>query len=194
DTASSLEELREKEKMNIQKYNSHYIHGNGYNMTYGGEGNHGYIFTEEDKKKMSEGQRKRFENPEEKEKLALQSRNYWNDNEEAKELLDSYGVKETGLEKLIHAAYDTLGLQSYLTAGEKEVRAWTIRKGFTAPQAAGVIHTDFERGFIRAETIAFPDYIQYKGESGSKEAGKMRLEGKDYVVRDGDVMHFRFNV
>ncbi|MBU6381829.1 MAG: redox-regulated ATPase YchF [Betaproteobacteria bacterium] len=108
--------------------------------------------------------------------------------------LADMGMNEPGLNRVIRAAFTLLGLQTYFTAGPKEVRAWTIRKGFTAPQAAGVIHTDFERGFIRAETIAFPDYIQYKGESGSKEAGKMRLEGKDYVVRDGDVMHFRFNV
>ena len=85
-------------------------------------------------------------------------------------------------------------MQTYFTAGEKEVRAWTIHKGDTAPQAAGVIHTDFEKGFIRAEVIAFQDYVSLKGESGAKEAGRMRLEGKDYVVRDGDVMHFRFNV
>jgi ribosome-binding ATPase YchF (GTP1/OBG family) len=87
-----------------------------------------------------------------------------------------------------------LGLQTYFTAGEKEVRAWTVRKGSTAPQAAGVIHTDFEKGFIRAETTAYDDYVRLKGEAGAKEAGKMRLEGKDYIVRDGDVMHFRFNV
>ncbi|NCZ81642.1 MAG: redox-regulated ATPase YchF [Betaproteobacteria bacterium] len=99
--------------------------------------------------------------------------------------LADMGMNEPGLNRVIRAAFTLLGLQTYFTAGPKEVRAWTIRKGFTAPQAAGVIHTDFERGFIRAETIAFPDYIQYKGESGSKEAGKMRLEGKDYVVRDG---------
>jgi ribosome-binding ATPase len=96
--------------------------------------------------------------------------------------------------RLIRAGYDLLGLQTFFTAGEKEVRAWTIHKGDTAPQAAGVIHTDFEKGFIRAEVIAFGDYIAYKGEHGAKEAGKMRLEGKEYVVRDGDVVHFRFNV
>jgi ribosome-binding ATPase len=95
---------------------------------------------------------------------------------------------------VIRAAYKLLGLQTYFTAGEKEVRAWTIRAGFTAPQAAGVIHTDFERGFIRAEVIAFEDYIAGKGEAGAKEAGKLRLEGKAYVVREGDVMHFLFNV
>ena len=114
--------------------------------------------------------------------------------EEAGELLKSYGVTETGLMQLIHAAYDTLGLQSYLTAGPKEVRAWTIHKGWTAPQAAGVIHTDFEKGFIRVEVIAYEDFIQFKGENGAKDAGKWRLEGKDYIVQDGDVMHFRFNV
>ena len=99
-----------------------------------------------------------------------------------------------GLNRLIRAGYDLLGLQTYFTAGEKEVRAWTIHKGDTAPQAAGVIHTDFEKGFIRAEVISFADYVAHKGEVGSKEAGKMRLEGKEYVVKDGDVMHFRFNV
>ncbi|MGA0955822.1 MAG: DUF933 domain-containing protein, partial [Burkholderiaceae bacterium] len=95
---------------------------------------------------------------------------------------------------VIRAAFGLLGLQTYFTAGVKEVRAWTVRIGATAPQAAGVIHTDFERGFIRAEVIGFNDYIACKGEHGAKEAGKMRLEGKDYVVKDGDVMHFRFNV
>ena len=96
--------------------------------------------------------------------------------------------------RVINAGYALLGLQTYFTAGPKEVRAWTIRKGDTAPRAAGVIHTDFEKGFIRAEVIAFNEYIAGKGEQGAKEAGKMRLEGKDYVVKDGDVMHFRFNV
>jgi ribosome-binding ATPase len=95
---------------------------------------------------------------------------------------------------VIRTAYQLLGLQTYFTAGPKEVRAWTVRSGATAPQAAGVIHTDFEKGFIRAETIGFDDYVRYKGESGAKEAGRMRLEGRDYVVHDGDVMHFRFNV
>src|SRR5947208_23034 len=110
------------------------------------------------------------------------------------EFLESLGLHETGLDRLIHATYDLLGLQTYFTAGEKEVRAWTVRKGATAPQAAGVIHTDFEKGFIRAEVIAFDDYVKLGGEAKSKEAGKMRLEGKDYIVKDGDVMHFRFNV
>ena len=108
--------------------------------------------------------------------------------------LDDMGMKEPGLNRLIQAAYSLLGLQTYFTAGEKEVRAWTVPVGSTAPQAAGVIHTDFERGFIRAEVIGFADYMACKGEAGAKEKGKMRLEGKEYVVKDGDVMHFRFNV
>ena len=108
--------------------------------------------------------------------------------------LADMGLAEPGLNRLIRAGYQLLGLQTYFTAGVKEVRAWTIHAGDTAPQAAGVIHTDFEHGFIRAEVIAFDDFIACKGEQGAKEAGKMRLEGKDYVVRDGDVMHFRFNV
>ncbi|MCE2705570.1 MAG: redox-regulated ATPase YchF [Proteobacteria bacterium] len=111
-----------------------------------------------------------------------------------KDFLNDMGMKEPGLNRLIHAGYKLLGLQTYFTAGIKEVRAWTVPIGATAPQAAGAIHTDFERGFIRAEVISYNDFIQYKGESGSKEAGKMRLEGKDYIVKDGDVMHFRFNV
>jgi len=108
--------------------------------------------------------------------------------------LEDMGMEEPGLDRLIRAGYGLLGLQTYFTAGPKEVRAWTVPIGATAPQAAGVIHTDFERGFIRAEVIAFDDFIACKGEAGAKEKGKMRLEGKDYVVRDGDVMHFRFNV
>ncbi|MCC7327573.1 MAG: redox-regulated ATPase YchF [Burkholderiales bacterium] len=108
--------------------------------------------------------------------------------------LDDMGMTEPGLDRVIHAGYALLGLQTYFTAGPKEVRAWTIHAGDTAPQAAGVIHTDFEKGFIRAEVIAYDDFVRCKGEHGAKEAGKMRLEGKDYVVRDGDVMHFRFNV
>ena len=99
-----------------------------------------------------------------------------------------------GSSKLIKKSYDLLNLQTYFTAGEKEVRAWTIDKGMTAPQAAGVIHTDFEKGFIRAEVISFNDYSKYKNEIKVKEAGKLNIEGKDYVVNDGDVMHFRFNV
>jgi GTP-binding protein YchF len=116
------------------------------------------------------------------------------DDEEKKMFLDDMGMTEPGLDRLIHAAYDLLGLQTYFTAGEKEVRAWTVKKGATAPQAAGAIHTDFEKGFIRAEVIAYDDYVRLGGETKSKEAGKMRLEGKEYVVKDGDVMHFRFNV
>jgi GTP-binding protein YchF len=110
------------------------------------------------------------------------------------DFLKELGLAEPGLDRVIRAAYKLLGLQTYFTVGPKEVRAWTIRAGFTAPQAAGVIHTDFERGFIRAEVIAFSDYIAGKGEAGAKEAGKLRLEGKEYVVHEGDVMHFRFNV
>lgn len=116
------------------------------------------------------------------------------DDEDKAMFLAELGQEEPGLDRVIRAAYDLLGLQTYFTAGVKEVRAWTVRKGSTAPQAAGVIHTDFERGFIRAEVIAYNDYVQYKGEKGSQEAGKMRLEGKEYIVQDGDVMHFRFNV
>ena len=116
------------------------------------------------------------------------------ENEDKAVFLADMGMSEPGLDRVIHAGYQLLGLQTYFTAGEKEVRAWTVRRGATAPQAAGVIHTDFERGFIRAEVIAYDDYIACKGEQGAKEAGKMRLEGKDYIVQDGDVMHFRFNV
>ena len=114
--------------------------------------------------------------------------------DDAKELLESYGVQETGLVKLIHAAYDTLGLQSYLTAGEKEVRAWTIHKGWTAPQAAGVIHSDFERGFIAAQIVDFNDLITAGSEVKAREAGKIRTEGKTYVMQPNDVVEFRFNV
>jgi hypothetical protein len=108
--------------------------------------------------------------------------------------LEDMGMHEPGLDRVIRAGYALLGLQTYFTAGEKEVRAWTIPTGATAPQAAAVIHTDFERGFIRAEVVAYDDFVAHKGEHGAKEAGKMRLEGKEYVVHDGDVMHFRFNV
>jgi ribosome-binding ATPase YchF (GTP1/OBG family) len=114
--------------------------------------------------------------------------------EEKQVFLEDMGLNEPGLNRLVRATYDLLGLQTYFTAGPKEVRAWTVRKGSTAPQAAGVIHTDFEKGFIRAEVIAYDDYVHLDGEQGAKEAGKMRLEGKDYTVKDGDVMHFRFNV
>jgi ribosome-binding ATPase len=108
--------------------------------------------------------------------------------------LQEMGQDEPGLNRLIRAAFKLLGLQTYFTAGVKEVRAWTVPIGATAPQAAGVIHTDFERGFIRAQTIAFDDYIAFKGENGAKDAGKMRAEGKEYIVKDGDVMNFLFNV
>jgi GTP-binding protein YchF len=108
--------------------------------------------------------------------------------------LADMGLDEPGLNRVIRAGYKLLGLQTYFTAGEKEVRAWQVKKGATAPQAAGVIHTDFERGFIRAETIAYDDYIKYKGESGARDAGRLRLEGKEYIVKEGDVLHFRFNV
>jgi GTP-binding protein YchF len=110
------------------------------------------------------------------------------------EFLKDMGLDEPGLNRVIRAGYKLLGLQTYFTAGEKEVRAWQLKAGSTAPQAAGVIHTDFERGFIRAETVAFDDFIKYKGEAGAKEAGRLRLEGKDYLVREADILHFRFNV
>lgn len=113
--------------------------------------------------------------------------------EEAQSYLADLGLKETGLRRLIREAYDLLGLQTYLTAGEKEVRAWTVKKGATAPQAAGVIHTDFEKGFIRAEVINWKDFVECQGEVKAREKGLMRLEGKEYIVKDGDVMHFRFS-
>jgi GTP-binding protein YchF len=116
------------------------------------------------------------------------------DDADKTEFLADLGMDEPGLDRVIRAGYSLLGLQTYFTAGVKEVRAWTIHQGDTAPQAAGVIHTDFERGFIRAQTIAYEDFIQFKGESGAKEAGKMRAEGKEYVVKDGDVLNFLFNV
>jgi len=113
--------------------------------------------------------------------------------EERAEFLETIGLEEPGLNRLIREAYTLLGLRTYFTAGPKEARAWTIPAGATAPQSAGVIHTDFEKGFIRAETIAYDDYVRLNGEAGAREAGRMRLEGKEYVVQDGDVMHFRFN-
>ncbi len=116
------------------------------------------------------------------------------DEDEAKEFLTDFGVTESGLEKIIHTAFDKLGLQSYFTAGVMEVRAWTIPKGCKAPQAAGVIHNDFERGFIKAEVIAYEDFVTCGGELKAKEAGKLRLEGKEYIVQDGDLMNFKFNV
>ena len=116
------------------------------------------------------------------------------DADEAKEFLDELGLDEPGLNRVIRAGYKLLGLQTYFTAGVKEVRAWTVAIGATAPKAAAVIHTDFEKGFIRAETIAYQDFVDNNGEQGAKEAGKLRVEGKDYIVQDGDVLHFRFNV
>ncbi len=116
------------------------------------------------------------------------------DDEDKEIFLEEIGQEEPGLNRVIRAAYDLLGLQTYFTAGVKEVRAWTIKKGYTAPQAAGVIHTDFERGFIRAEVTAYDDYVEHKGSKGAQEAGKMRLEGKEYIMQDGDVVLFRFNV
>ncbi|MCD6259734.1 MAG: redox-regulated ATPase YchF [Helicobacteraceae bacterium] len=116
------------------------------------------------------------------------------DDAEAAEFLDELGVQESGLEQIIHKGFDKLGLMSYFTAGVKEVRAWTIRKNSTAPKAAAAIHNDFEKGFIRAEVISYDDFVTLGGEAKAKEAGKMRLEGKEYIVQDGDIMHFRFNV
>ena len=116
------------------------------------------------------------------------------DEEEKMEFLESLGAEESGLEQVIHKSFDALGLMSYFTAGVKEVRAWTIKQGDTAPQAAGVIHTDFERGFIRAEVVAYNDYIEHNGEAGAKAAGLLRVEGKNYIMKDGDVVHFLFNV
>ena len=116
------------------------------------------------------------------------------EDDERAEFLEAMGMEEPGLNIVIRAGYNLLGLQTYFTAGVQEVRAWTVKVGATAPQAAGVIHTDFEKGFIRAECVAYDDFIQYNGEAGAKEAGKWRLEGKTYIVQDGDVLHFRFNV
>lgn len=116
------------------------------------------------------------------------------EDEDKIEFLSEIGQTEPGLNRVIRAGYSLLGLQTYFTAGVKEVRAWTISKGDSAPKAAGVIHTDFEKGFIRAEVVAYNDFIQYQGEAGAKEAGRLRLEGKEYIVKDGDIMHFRFNI
>ncbi len=116
------------------------------------------------------------------------------DDDERQEFLAEMGMSEPGLNRVIRAGYQLLGLQTYFTAGEKEVRAWTVPVGATAPQGAGKIHTDFERGFIKAEVIAYPDFIQFNGEQGAREAGKWRLEGKEYVIADGDVIHYKFNV
>jgi GTP-binding protein YchF len=116
------------------------------------------------------------------------------EDDERAEFLAELGMEEPGLNRVIRAGYDLLNLHTYFTAGPKEVRAWTVRVGATAPEAAGVIHTDFQKGFIRAEVIGYDDFIAYGGEQGAKDAGRWRLEGKDYVVQDGDVVHFRFNV
>ena len=116
------------------------------------------------------------------------------DFEEGMEFLKDMGLEEPGLNKLIRESYKMLSLITYFTAGEKEVRAWTTKEGSTAPEAAGVIHSDFQKGFIRAETISYDDYVEHSGELGAKEAGKLRSEGKEYIVKDGDVMHFKFNV
>jgi hypothetical protein len=116
------------------------------------------------------------------------------DDEDRMTFLQDMGLEEAGLDRVIRAGYQLLGLMTYFTAGVKEVRAWTVRKGSTAPQSAAAIHTDFERGFIRAETIAFDDFIKYRGEAGARDAGRLRLEGKEYIVQEGDVLHFRFNV
>ena len=118
----------------------------------------------------------------------------WNEMADRAEFLQELKLSEPGLNRVIRAGYRLLGLLTYFTAGPKEAHAWTIHRGSKAPQAAGKVHTDFEHGFIRAEVIAYADFIACKGEHGAKEAGKMRLEGKDYIVKDGDVMHFRFNV
>ena len=116
------------------------------------------------------------------------------DEDEAREFLAEMGIPEPGLDTLARVGYDTLGLQSYLTAGPKEARGWTIHKGWKAPQAAGVIHTDFEKGFIKAEVIAYDDFVKYGSEAACRDNGRLRIEGKEYIVKDGDVMHFRFNV
>jgi GTP-binding protein YchF len=116
------------------------------------------------------------------------------DDDDKEMFMEELGLTEAGLDRVIRAGHDLLGLQTYFTAGVKEVRAWTFKSGSTAPQCAGVIHTDFEKGFIRAETMAYEDFVQFKGEAGCKEAGKLRLEGKEYLVKEGDVLHFRFNV
>ncbi|MBV5132636.1 redox-regulated ATPase YchF [Staphylococcus epidermidis] len=116
------------------------------------------------------------------------------DDEDKEMFLEDLGIEESGLDRLIRTTYDLLGLSTYFTAGVQEVRAWTFKQGMTAPQCAGIIHTDFERGFIRAEVTSYEDYVQHGGENGAKEAGRQRLEGKDYIMQDGDIVHFRFNV
>ncbi|NQE00297.1 DUF933 domain-containing protein, partial [Staphylococcus xylosus] len=116
------------------------------------------------------------------------------EDEDREMFLEDLGIEEPGLDRLIRTTYDLLGLATYFTAGVQEVRAWTFIKGMTAPQCAGIIHTDFERGFIRAEVTSYDDYVEFNGENGAKDAGKQRLEGKEYIMKDGDVVHFRFNV
>jgi len=116
------------------------------------------------------------------------------DEEDKADFLEAIGQNESGLDRFIYSGYQLLHLQTYFTAGVKEVRAWTVKVGATAPEAAGVIHTDFERGFIRAEIVSYDDFVEYEGEAGAKDAGKWRLEGKKYITQDGDVIHFRFNV
>ena len=117
------------------------------------------------------------------------------DNADDKQMfMDEYGMKEPALDRLIHSAYKLLNLQTYFTAGVQEVRAWTIHEGWKAPQAASVIHTDFEKGFIKAEVISYDDFVKYGSEAAARDAGRLRIEGKEYIVKDGDVMHFRFNV
>ena len=116
------------------------------------------------------------------------------DDEDKEMFLEDLGIEEPGLDRLIRTTYDLLGLSTYFTAGVQEVRAWTFVQGMTAPQCAGIIHTDFERGFIRAEVTSYSDYVEHGGEKGAKEAGRQRLEGKDYIMQDGDIVHFRFNV
>ena len=116
------------------------------------------------------------------------------DDDEKEMFLEELGLKESGLDKLVRASYDLLGLATYFTAGVQEVRAWTFKKGMTAPECAGIIHTDFQKGFIRAETVGYDDLVEAGNEAKAKEAGKVRLEGKDYIMKDGDVVHFRFNV
>ena len=126
--------------------------------------------------------------------VSLKKKKEEEEDEEKEIFLTELGLEEPGLNRLIRASYKLLGLQTYFTAGIKEVRAWTVKIGATAPEGAGVIHTDFEKGFIKAEVISYQDYIDLSGEQKAKEAGKLRLEGKEYIIQDGDVIHFRFNV
>ena len=149
---------------------------------------------EEEEKKEGILERKRDAEQRRTERAAIEQEISEIDPSDRPSFLEDLGLDESGLDKVIRAGYDLLGLQTFFTAGPKEVRAWTVRRGATAPQAAGEIHTDFERGFIRAETIAYDDFIGLNGEQGAREAGRLRLEGKEYVLSDGDIMHFRFNV